>query len=64
MCDICRMTPCASACPNAPEPETFARCSNCGIKILDGDTYYNINDEYWCEDCIDERRKTAEVENV
>lgn len=64
MCDICRQTPCAGMCPNAPEPTVFARCSNCGIKILDGDDYYDINDEYWCEDCIDERRKTAEVEYV
>jgi hypothetical protein len=34
----------------------------CGEKIFDGDTYYDIEGEYWCEDCIDESRKTAEVE--
>ena len=64
MCDVCRQTPCASACPNAPEPPIFARCHNCGTKIYDGDDYYNINDEYWCEDCIEERHKTAEVDYV
>jgi hypothetical protein len=34
----------------------------CGEKIFDGDTYYDIEGEIWCEDCIDESRKTAEVE--
>lgn len=62
MCDICRQTPCASLCPNAPEPSVFTRCSECGDKIYDGDVYYEIINEYFCEDCVDNARKTAEVE--
>lgn len=62
MWDICRQTPCDPRCPNAPEPPVFARCSECGAKILDGDDYYEILNEYICEDCVDNARKTAEVE--
>lgn len=64
MCDICGKYPCDSRCPNAPEPELFGKCCMCGEKIFDGDTYYDIEGEYWCEDCIDESRKTAEVDYV
>lgn len=62
MCSICRQTPCSSRCPNAPEPLVFGRCVKCKTKIYDGDDYYNIDGEYYCEDCIDNCRKTAEVE--
>lgn len=62
MCDVCRQHPCDSRCPNAPEPPLFGRCVNCGYKIYDGNEYYDIDGDIWCEDCIDERHKTAEVE--
>lgn len=62
MCDICKQYKCPSSCPNAPEPPVFARCSECGDKIYDGDVYYEIINEYICEDCVDNARKTAEVE--
>lgn len=62
MCDICRQTPCASMCPNAPEPSVFARCSECGAKIYDGEDYYEIINEYICEDCVSNAHKIAEVE--
>ena len=64
MCEICRQFICPSACPNAPAPPVFSKCYGCGVDILDGDDYYDIDGDYYCEDCIDERRKTAEVENV
>lgn len=62
MCDICRTTPCHPFCPNAPEPPVFGRCVNCKEKIFDGDDYYDIDGDIWCEECIDDCRKTAEVE--
>ena len=62
MCSICRQTPCHPRCPNAPEPPSFGKCVKCNTKILDGDDYYDIDGEYYCEDCIHESRKTAEVE--
>ena len=64
MCEYCRQYTCPSSCPNAPEPPVFAECSLCGNDILDGDDYYEINGDYYCEDCIDERRRTAEVDYV
>ena len=63
-CECCRMYTCPSSCPNAPDPPVFAECVGCGNDILDGDDYYDINGDYYCEDCIYERRKTAEVEYV
>lgn len=62
MCDICRQTPCNSRCPNAPEPPVFGICVNCKEEILDGYDYYDIDGDIWCEECIDDSRKTAEVE--
>lgn len=64
MCEYCRQYVCPAACPNAPEPPVFAECVGCGIDIMDGDDYYDIDGDYYCEDCIYERRKTAEVEDV
>lgn len=62
MCDICRQTPCHPRCPNAPEPPVFGRCVKCQEKIFDGDDYWDMDDGIWCEDCIDEHHKIAEVE--
>lgn len=64
MCEYCRQHPCPAACPNAPAPLVFAKCSECGNEILDGEDYYDIDGDFYCEDCIEERRKTAEVEDV
>ena len=64
MCEICRQYRCPSACPNAPEPPAFAECVGCGAVIMDGDDYYDIDGDYYCDECIHERRKTAEVEYV
>ena len=64
MCEYCRQSICPSSCPNAPEPPVFAECCECGAEILLGDDYYDINGDYYCEECIHVRRKTAEVEDV
>lgn len=64
MCEVCRQSKCPSACPNAPAPSVFAECYGCGADIVDGDEYYDIDGDYYCENCIYERRKTAEVEHV
>lgn len=64
MCDVCLQHPCHPRCPNAPEPSEppyVTECLNCGEKIYDGDYYYDIDGEEWCEECIKECRKTAEV---
>lgn len=60
MCHICLQTPCHPRCPNANEPDLFALCVNCDRKIFEGDDYYELDGEPWCEDCIEKSRKTAE----
>lgn len=63
MCDICRQSPCASNCPNAPDPIIVYICDGCGSPIYEGDEYYHLMDgNKYCEECIREARETAEVE--
>lgn len=62
MCELCMMHPCHPRCPNSPEPPIFAHCSFCGEPIYDGDDYYEIDDYKYCEACIHDSRKTAEVD--
>ena len=61
MCEECHNFPCHPRCPNAPDPEEIPVyvCSGCGRDIVDGEYYWEIMDEQWCEDCIDKARKTA-----
>ena len=61
MCEYCHKYICPSACPNAPDPPVFAKCSACGAEIYDGEDYYEIFDECICLDCVFDARKTAEV---
>lgn len=59
MCEVCWHTPCDSRCPNADEPPVIHNCIHCGIKISEGDTYYDIDGEPWCEDCVRGSRTCA-----
>ncbi len=61
MCDCCRRSPCDSRCPNAPESPVYAHCDECGCVIRDGDDYYTIGGGVYCENCIEDARKEAEV---
>ena len=60
MCDVCRQSPCDPRCPNAPEPKSVFICSGCGDLIYDGDDYYEIMGEQFCQNCIDDARRVAE----
>lgn len=62
MCQVCGSYPCNARCPNAPDPEVFARCEICGEPIYDGEDYYEIDGQRYCEDCVYDARKTAEVD--
>lgn len=64
MCDICLQRPCHPRCPNAPEPPAVTECIHCGEKIYEGDGYYNVDGEPWCEDCISDCHHIAEGENI
>lgn len=60
MCDICRQSPCHPRCPNAPGPKPVFVCSGCGQDIYEGEDYWDVLGEQFCEDCIDQARGVAE----
>lgn len=60
MCDHCLQSPCHPRCPNASEPPLFANCVGCGAEIYDGDAYYEVDGDPYCEACVHYR--TAEVD--
>lgn len=62
MCDICIKSPCDPRCPNAPEPPTVFVCSGCGEFIYDGDDYWDILGEQFCENCIKDMKRIAEYD--
>lgn len=59
MCEQCLQTPCHPRCPNAPEPPVVFICSGCSEKIYEGDPYWDILGEQFCERCIDEAKEVA-----
>ena len=59
MCAECRQNPCHPCCPNAPETPVACKCIHCGDKIYEGEDYYNVDGEEWCETCIKEARTCA-----
>lgn len=54
MCEICRHTPCASRCPNAPEQKPITKCLQCGDGILEGDEFFDGPDGPVCKDCMED----------
>lgn len=64
MCEVCKQTPCHPRCPYAPDPPIVHECIRCGDLILEGDSYYDVDGEQWCEDCMRRNRKTAESEET
>ena len=62
MCNICLQFPCHPRCPNAPDPPAVFVCSGCSKEIVDGEDYWDIMGEQWCEKCVDNARRTAEYD--
>lgn len=54
MCEICHMTPCHPQCPNAPEPHAVYYCKVCGEPIVAGETYYEMDSEFYHEECFED----------
>lgn len=59
MCEICGHSPCLSYCPNA-EFRVYCLCWRCGSEIREGDNYYDMGGEIWCEECVSDRKRCAE----
>ncbi len=60
ICDICLKSPCDPRCPNAPDPVPVYICDGCGSPILEGEDAWHIQQEVYCEHCIDGFRSVAE----
>lgn len=60
MCEICRQHPCHPRCPNAEEDTQVFICSGCGDPIYEGEYYYDIMGEQFCEGCIASAKGVAE----
>lgn len=63
MCSECRQYPCHPMCPNADEPPIVCECEICGQGICAGDTKYVIDGSNICEDCVDNGRTYAELDD-
>lgn len=62
MCDMCLQSPCNPRCPNAPEPPAIHKCMHCDEDIVEGEGYYDVDGEPWCEHCMNKCYTFAEVE--
>lgn len=62
MCDICHQVPCPPRCPNAPDPVPVFICSGGRNEIYEGDDYWDLFGEQFCEECIREASRVAEYE--
>jgi hypothetical protein len=62
MCSECLRTPCHPRCPNASDPPAVFVCSCCGNDIIEGEDYWDIIGEQFCENCISDARKVAEYD--
>lgn len=51
MCSVCRQHPCHPMCPNAPEPPAVYTCESCKEPIRAGDEYFELDGDYWHEEC-------------
>lgn len=61
MCELCWQIPCNDRCPNAnpPKPKRVFVCSGCGCSICDGDEYYDLLGEQFCEGCVEDAKGEA-----
>lgn len=62
MCEECLQFPCHPRCPNAPDPPAVFECFGCGRDICDGEDFWNILGEHFCEQCIDNAKGVAEYD--
>lgn len=53
MCEICRSSICPSGCPNY-EPKEVYTCKICGEPIEEGEEYYEMDAEFYHEDCFED----------
>lgn len=60
MCKECRQYRCPPGCPNYEEEQkVYGYCSDCFSPIYEGDDYFLLGDEVYCEDCVINGRREA-----
>ena len=64
MCELCKHFPCDFRCPNASEPLIAYYCDECGEPIYDGEIYYKIGEDFYCEECINGFKRVAEIDEI
>lgn len=64
MCSVCLRVPCHPRCPNTPELVSVHRCGKCGEGIFEGDRYFNSQEGYICEECLDDMSSSELLELV
>lgn len=45
-----------------PQARKIHTCTVCGYGIYNGDTYYEVHENPICEECMEDMKKEAEVE--
>ena len=50
--ETCMRTPCDPRCPNAPDPPAIYTCKHCGEPIVPGDEFYEVDGDYYHDDCF------------
>lgn len=53
MCSVCLQTPCAPACPNAPDPPCPFRCAYCREGIEVGERYFVHGAKTYHRECVE-----------
>lgn len=61
MCQYCHYSPHLSGCPDALDPPGVFICSDCGNMIHEGDWFYRVLGETYCEECMESMKEIAEV---
>lgn len=62
MCDVCGQFPCNSRCPNADDPRAVFVCSGCNHDIYEGEDYWDVLGEQFCQQCMDDAWRVAEYD--
>ena len=51
-----------AGCPEGKQPEPEHCCDGCGHAFYNGDAYYEIADMKLCEDCVNDSKKTFDID--
>lgn len=50
-------------CPEYQNSDNYCLCTECGKPIYNGESYYEINGEKLCEDCMNDHRHLMDYDD-